>query len=353
MTEHATTTYGLDLGDKKSVICVLSAAGEVLEESRIATTSAGLSNYFQGRPSGRVVLEVGTHSPWVSRLLKQLGHEVIVANALRVKLISQNHRKDDKVDAELLARLGRVDPELLSPIYHRGEETQGDIAMIRARAALVRTRTSLLVCVQNLAKSAGLKIPSGSSDSFYRRAIEALPESLRQTLEPILNSIKTMTLDIRRYDNLMRKVGEDKYPEVAPLLQVNGVGIITALTFILLLEDPNRFPNGRAVGAYLGLTPRRRQSGDRDPKLGISKTGDTYMRALLVQCAQYILGPFGQDSELRRKGMRILERGGKGAKKRAVVAVARSLACVLHRLWVTGEAYKPFPNGKPAKKEAA
>jgi len=351
MTKHATNTYGLDLGDKKSVLCALDEDGGVVEEARVATTRHGFTRYFENRAPGRVILEVGVHSPWVSRHLEGLGHEVIVANPRRVKLISENHRKSDQVDAELLARLGRVDPELLSPIKHRGEATQADMAMVRGRAAMVRARTSLIVCARNTAKSLGLKIPSCSCDSFYRRALETLSPELRDSLLPLLESIKKLTLEIRACDKRMKQLCETKYPEARSLLQVNGVGVVTALTFVLLLEDPKRFKNARSVGAYLGLAPRQRQSGSKDPRLGISKVGDGYMRALLVQCAQYILGPFGQDSALRRKGQRIADGGGKGAKKRAAVAVARSLACVLYRLWVTGESYRPFPKGRPSDAE--
>lgn len=351
MENHATTTYGLDLGDKKSVLCVLDADGEVVEEARVTTSQRGFTHYFQDRAPALVVMEVGSHSPWVSRLLEELGHEVLVANARRVKLISENHRKNDQVDAEFLARLGRADPTLLAPIRHRGEKTQTHMAVVRARAAMVRVRTSLIVSARNTAKSLGLKIPSSSCDSFYRRAMESLPEELRESLLPLLESIKKLSLEIRACDHRIQKLCETEYPETASLMGVNGVGFITALTFVLLLEDPTRFRNARTVGAYLGLAPKRRQSGDSDPKLGISKIGDGYMRALLVQCAQYIMGPFGQDCALKRKGLRIVEGGGKGAKKRAVVAVARSLACVLYRLWVTGERYRPFPDGRPEEIE--
>lgn len=357
MENHATTTYGLDLGDKKSVICVLDADGEVVEEARVTTSEHGFTHYFQERAPARVVMEVGGHSPWVSRLLEELGHEVLVANARRVKLISQNHRKGDQVDAEFLARLGRVDPQLLAPIHHRGQKTQTHLVVVRARAAMVRVRTTLIVSARNTVKSLGLKIPSSSCASFYRRAMESLPEELRESLLPMLESIKKLSQEIRACEQRIQKLCETEYPETARLMGVNGVGFITALTFVLLIEDPSRFRNARAVGAYLGLAPKRRQSGDSDPKLGISKIGDSYMRALLTQCAQYILGPFGQDSALKRKGLRIVEGGGKGAKKRAVVAVARTLACVLFHLLVSNERYRPFPDGKPADlddlKEAA
>jgi transposase len=360
MTENATITYGLDIGDKKTVICALDADGEVVEEARVSTTHGGFTRYFEGRDPGRVVLEVAVHSTWVSRLIEVFGHEVIVANPRRVKLISENHQKSDRVDAELLARLGRADPELLSPVRHRGEQAQTDMTTVRSRAVMVRARTSLIVSLRNMVKSQGLRIPSCSADSFYRRAIETLPEQLRRPLVPQLESIKKLTHEIRNCDKRIQNLCETKYPETEPLRQIKGVGAVTALTFVLLLDDPKRFPKSRTVGAYLGLTPRNRQSGNKNPELGISKVGDGYMRTLLVQSAHYILGPFGEDSALRRKGMRIVERGGQGAKNIAAVAVARTLACVLHRLWVTGDSYRAFPDGEPrdrgghgARKEAA
>ena len=339
-------TIGLDLGDKRSVICVLSSEAEVVEECQIATTEAGIERFFKRSELARVVLEVGTHSPWVSRLLEEIGHETIVANARRVRLISENVQKGDRIDAELLARLGRADPKLLAPIRHRKEETQADLAMIRARDALVRTRTSLVSSFRGLVKSQGGRLPSCSAESFHQRVSEEIPEALEEALRPMLQLIEKVTLEIRSYDNQLTEKCTTKYPETKPLLQISGVGILTALCYVLTLEDPSRFANGRQAGAYLGLVPRKRQSGDSNPQLGITKNGDGHLRRLLVQCAQVILGRRGGDSELRRWGLQKAARGGKGAKKRAVVAVARKLAGMMYLLWKTGECYQPFPNGK-------
>lgn len=347
MIGHVTATYGVDLGDKQSEICALSAGGEVIEQARVATDRQGFTRYFEGREPSLVVLEVGVHSPWVSRLLEQFGHEVIVANARRVRLISMNMGRSDRVDAELLARLGRADPKLLAPVRHRGETVQSDMAVVRSRAALVRARSKLIVCVRNMAKSQGSRIPGCSSANFYRRALLELPVQSRPSFTPILESIDKLTVEIRACDELMHNLCKIRYPGVWSLVQVPGVGMVTALTFILLLEDPHRFRNGRAVGAYLGLAPQRRQSRGSARKLRITKRGDSAMRALLVQCTQFILGPYGEDSALRRKGLRMAAAGGKGARKRAVMAVARALASVLHRLWATGEPYRPFPEGTP------
>jgi transposase len=161
-------------------------------------------------------------------------------------------------------------------------------------------------------------------------------------LGPILEQIGSLTQRIRDYDRRLEAISKDRYPETELLRQVEGIGPLTALAFVLTLEDPHRFEKSRSVGAYLGLVPARDQSGDRDPQRRISKEGDEMLRRLLVGSAHYTLGPFGSDSDLRRHGEKIASRGGKNAKKRAAVAVARKLSVLLHHLWVTGEVYDPL-----------
>jgi transposase len=278
----------------------------------------------------------------VSRLLGELGHEVLVANPRRVRAIADSQKKTDQHDAELLARLGRVDPKLLAPLVHRREDTQTDLVVVRARDALVKARTLLVNSVRGQVKSLGARLPSRNPGCFHT-LVDVLPEALRPVLAPTMEVIAQLNQQIRAYERQIDTLIADKYPEAAHLCQVNGVGPITALTFVLTVEDPGRFLKSREVGPYLGLTRRRHQSGMDDPALRISKAGDGFLRRLLVQCAHYILGPFGQDCALRRWGLQLVGRGGKGARKRATVALARKLAVLLHRLWVTGEAYRPFP----------
>ncbi|MCF6284612.1 MAG: transposase [Candidatus Hydrogenedentes bacterium] len=171
-----------------------------------------------------------------------------------------------------------------------------------------------------------------------------LPPALRPALFPILETIEGLTTTIKEYDRDIEKLCKEKYPETELLRSIPGVGPITALTFVLTLEAPERFASSRDVPAYVGLLPRRSQSGDSDPQLRITKCGSPQLRRLLVSCAQYILGTHGPDSELRQWGERLMARGGAAAKKRAVVAVARKLTVILHRLWITGMLYEPFPN---------
>jgi transposase len=338
-------TAGLDLGDKYSYLCLLDQAdGEVIEEGRLRTTPDALRRRFASEQQLRIAIEAGTHSPWVSRVLEECGHEVLVANARKLRFIYANKRKTDEVDAENLARLARVDPKLLHPLRHRGEDSQAHMAIIRSREALVGCRTQLVNHVRGAVKSFGGRLPKCPARSFHKRAPEHIPEALRPALEPILEQIGSLTERIRQYDRQLETVSEESYPETELLRQVEGIGPLTALTFVLTLEDPYRFESSRSVGAYLGLVPARDQSGDRDPQKHISKEGDEMLRKLLVGSAHYILGPFGSDSDLRRHGEKIASRGGKNAKKRAAVAVARKLSVLLHRLWVSGEVYDPLHN---------
>ena len=340
-------TTGLDVSDRFSTFCMLAVEGEVEEQGRVRTTARALRAHFEG-PKRRVVLEAGTHSPWISRLLDELGHEVIVANARMVALIHKNPRKRDPVDAENLARLGRVDPKLLAPIQHRSEEAQVHLGVIRTREAVVRARTALVNRVRGAVKSLGGRIPKCSTESFPKKALEHLPDPLRPALEPMLDTISHLSKQIRFFDRELEALCEERYPETALLRQVKGVGPKIALTYRLVLDDPMRFPTSRAVGAYLGLTRRHDDSGDTEPELPITKAGDALLRRLLVQGAQYILGAFGPDTDLRRWGLDYIRRCGstKEAKRKAIVAVARRLAVLLHCLWITGEAYEPLRNAQ-------
>jgi transposase len=344
--EHPLMTAGLDISDKYSYLCLIDQeSGEVVEEGRLRTTPEALRRRFASEQPLRIAIEAGTHSPWVSRVLEECGHEVLVANARKLRLIYANKRKTDEIDAENLARLARLDPKLLYPLKHRGEECQAHMALIRSRQALVGARTQLVNHVRGAVKSFGARLPKCPARSFHKRAPEHIPEALLPALGPVLETIGSLTERIRDYERQLEAIAKERYPQETELLrQVEGVGPLTALTFVLTLEDPYRFEKSRSVGAYLGLVPASEKSGDRDPQRRISKEGDEMLRKLLVGSAHYILAPFGGDSDLRRHGQKIASRGGKNAKKRAAVAVARKLCVLLHSLWVTGELYDPLYN---------
>jgi transposase len=348
-------TAGLDIGDKYSYLCLIDQhSGEVVEEGRLRTTPEAFKRRFASEEAPmRIAIEAGTHSPWASRVLEECGHEVLVANSRKLMLIYSNKRKTDEIDAENLARLARLDPKLLYPLKHRGEDSQAHMALIRSRQALVGCRTQLVNHIRGAVKSFGARLPKCPARSFHKRASEHIPEALRPALGPILEQIGSLTERIRDYERQLEAISNECYPETNLLRQVEGIGALTALTFVLTLEDPSRFERSRCVGAYLGLVPARDQSGDRDPQKRISKEGDEMLRRLLVGSAHYILGPFGSDSDLRRHGEKIASGGAKNAKKRAVVAVARKLAVLLHSLWMSGELYEPLRNAERSGGRAA
>lgn len=345
-------TIGMDLGDKTSRYCVLNENGEVELEAAVATTKQAMREKFKGVPSCRIALEVGTHSPWVSRLLTELGHEVFVANARQVKLISSSSRKSDRVDAETLARLARVDTELLRPIRHRSERAQMDLIKIRSRAILVDSRTGLINAARGLCKAMGERMPACAADYLGVEELESLPDDLKQELTPLLKSVESLTEKIKELEKQIEQIARTNYPETKLLEQVSGVGTLIALTFVLTVDDKERFQHSRDVGCYVGLRPKRSESGESSPQLSITKEGDPYLRKLLVQGSQHILSRKGPDTDLKRWGLKLAGKGGKNAKKRAVVAVARKLAVMLHRLWVTGEVYEPLRNFRIQKQAA-
>jgi transposase len=334
------SVVGVDLGDRSSQICRLDwETGAIQEERRLSMSVSSLQRYFSGLSSCRVILESGTQTPWVRRLLESFGHEVITANASKVQAIASSQQKTDERDARCLAQLGRVDPRLLCPVHPRSAECQQALAVVRAREGLVKARTMLINQVRGTVKSFGARLPGCSAKSFARKVPESLPQTLKAALEPLLAVVADLSERIQVFDRDIEAWAQ-RFPVTQRLRQIRGVGALTALTFVLTLDDPHRFARSRSVGAYLGLVPASRSSGRSTPQLPITRQGDRLLRRLLVQAAHYILGPFGQDSDLRSFGLALAQRGGKNGKKRAVVAIARKLAVVLHRLWISGEDYQ-------------
>ena len=335
---------GMDLGDRSSRYCVLNEDGEIVKEDGVMTTKKAMLQLFSSMARCRIAIEVGSHSPWVNRLLNSLGFEVTVANSRCIPLISASTQKSDRQDAQMLARLVRMDPKLLRPIRHRGEQAQIDLMRIKVRAALMEARTSLVNTARGLTKATGERLPACDADYMGEKQDEGLPIELQGVLKPLLQEVESLTGKIKECDGELKRMAEEKYPETELLRQVVGVGPLIALTYVLTVEEPERFSKSRDVGCYVGLRPKRSESGERQPQLGITKEGDIYLRKMLVQGAQYILGHHGPDTDLRRWGLTLAQRGGKNAKKRAIVAVARKLGILLHRLWVGGEVYEPLRN---------
>lgn len=337
-------SVGLDVSDRKSCVVGLDEAGTVNLREKVTTRSAELEAWAMSIAPTVIALEAGPHSPWISRLLSKCGHEVIVGNPAKIPSISRSRSKSDWRDAEQLARLARFDRKMLYEIRHRSEEAQKDLQIIRSRDATVRARSKLISHVRATVKAHGQNVPRCSTDAFVARARSVIGAELLEIVSPVLDAIDRLSEAIHSYDARIETLVQSKYENAKWLTQIKGVGGLTALAYMLVLADASRFRSSRMVGAYLGLTPARDQSGEADPQKGISKEGDRLMRRLLVQSAHYILGPFGVDSDLRRHGQAIAQRGGKNATKRAAVAVARKLAVLLHHLWVTHDVYVPLFN---------
>ena len=341
-------TVGVDLGDQWSHYCILGLEGETLAEGQLRTTPEGFAELFQTLSATRVVIEVGTHSAWVREVVVSCGHEVLVANPRRMDGTKRRKRKNDRVDANQLARVGRMDPQSLFPIEHRSTEVRQDLVVLRARDAWVAARTQRINTTRGLVKSVGARLPKCSSASFPHKVEEALPAEVREALLPLVRLAEALSDGIKIYDERIEKLATEKYSHTSLLRQGKGVGSLTSLAYVLTLENPEWFAKSRDVGPYLGFVAKQEDSGESQPQLGISKAGDVMVRRLLVGSAHYILGPFGPDTDLRRYGLKLCERGGKNAKKRAAVAVARKLAVLLHRLWTSGEVYEPLRHASSA-----
>jgi len=342
------TFIGIDMGDRHHHFCILDTSGEEVGSGRCASTRAGLRKTFGDVSSALIAIEAGTHSAWTQRELEAMGHTVLVGNPRKLRMIYQDDRKSDRRDAAMLARIARMDPSLLHPVHHRGARAQADLAILRARDTAVRMRAQLIHTVRGLVKNTGCRLPASSTAYFHTKVKHDIPRELRPAITPLLETIEKLTKAVKDYDKKIATRCAKRYPETELLKSVPGVGPVTALAYALTLEDPARFAKSRDAGAYLGLVPRRDQSGCCDKQLPISKAGDRYLRRLLVGSAQYLLGPFGPDCKLRRHGLTLAQRGGGSGKKRAVVALARKLAVLLHRLWADGALFDPEYDPKAA-----
>jgi transposase len=344
---------GIDLGDKSCDVCVFNSLGEVHESFRLPMKGKDLEGYFVTIGRSRVAIEAGGQSRWVAELIERYGHEVYVSNTRKVAYIHDSDDKDDPGDAYKLGELVHFKPQLLHPIQHRSREAQADLSWIRGREALVNSRTQFVNTVRGMSKAFGERLGKCSVEAFTAKRAEQIPEEIRGAVAPLLEMIDRLNEQIDYYDRMEEHIARQRYPKYWLLEQVDGVGVHTALSFMLTIGDPERFQKSRMLGPFLGMRPRKQDSGESRPQLGITKAGDEYLRKTLTNCAHHILGPRGTDSDLRRAGQRICQRGGKNAKKRAVIAVARKLAVLLHRLWVSGEVYEPLRNSKPQAPAAA
>lgn len=349
-SKKSTLTIGIDLGDKSHRTCAIDAQGEVVARTTLANDRDALTKFSEDNEAATIIIEAGCHSPWIDRLFSKLGHKVVVANPRKLRAIYETDNKSDERDAEMLARIGRLDGKLLHAVKHSSEKAQRALKIMDTRDTLVATRVRLVNSVRGSLKSLGVILESGwSTEAFARKATEALADEDYDLVQPLIEVIADLTIRIRDRDRRIQSMIANDYKEADRLQVVAGVGPVTALSFVLTVGDSKRFDRNREVGPFLGLVPKRDQSGDSDKPLRITKAGSKTLRRLLVNCAQYILGSFGPPCALRDAGMRICEGRGKTAKRKAVVAVARKLAVLLLALWKNPQSnYEPFPKAAAA-----
>lgn len=277
-------TIGMDLGDKFHIAVVFDSDGNELEIAKVTNTKIGISNFFKSYQYAEVAIEAGTHSPWISRLLTEMELTVHVGNPRKLRLIWDSDDKSDTRDARILGMVCRVEPRLLHPVSHRSSQAQADLASIKSREMLVKSRTQLINHARGIVKANGDRLPKCSAASFAKRCENLIPSELRQALSYVFSVIVHLTEQIREIDGLIAQLSVERYPETQHLQQVSGVGPITALSYVLTIEEPARFVKSRQVGPFLGLTPRVDQSGEIDKQLPITKAGNTYLRQLLSIC---------------------------------------------------------------------
>jgi len=360
MGKYSTEFFvGMDVSDKSVEIFILPKESEEGKSLKVKNDQRSLLAFAESfeRPSRvKLALETGTHSSWQAEMLRSKGIETVVANARDLRMIWGSEKKDDREDAKKLARLLRADPKLLHGVEVKGKARRDALAVLKARDCLVRCRTKLINTVRGLLKSEGVESAELKPENFGAKAERLVPQELRAALKPLIGQIARMSCELKAYDKKLEAMMKafDGCKEVS---QIKGVGPVTSLSFVLTVGEAGRFQNGSRLASYVGLTPRRDQSGELDCQCHITKAGSKLLRRNLVQAAHYMMGAFGdKDCDLRKFGERIAARGGKNAKKRAVVAVARKLAVLMLKLWKSKAEYDPQYSRRgrrPSKEEAA
>ena len=326
---------GLDVSLKETFVCVVDACGEVVCENSVGTTPETIAKFIEKKAPGavRVGLESGLLSTWLWHGLRALDVPVVcldarhAASALKMRI-----NKTDRNDAAGLAQIVRTgwyrEVEVKSLDCHEIR------AVLLARARLVASRRDLENQARGLLKTFGLLVGKARGKGFEGRVRELIADApaMAEVMDALLLARRALCAQIARLDVRVRMLAQTIAP-CRRLMTVPGVGPITALAYVTAIDDPGRFRKGRSVGAYLGLTPRRYQSGEVDRAGRISKCGDGLVRTLLFEAAGVLLTRVQRTSPLKAWGLRLAKRIG---AKKAKVAVARKLAVILHCMWTDG-----------------
>ena len=330
------TTIGMDVSDRKTQVCVMAGTArkpKIIMETTIPTTKEGLAKFLSAQDrSAPVAFEAGTHCRWMNEVAEGMGFKVYVANPCRLRMITESKTKNDVNDARMLARLALSDPGLLHPVKLRGPGHQKMLNLHEMRNLLVKQRTGIVVQLRAVAKSMGFRIVKCQAASFHNLDRKAWPKDLNDIAWPMIKNLEQLAVTIKTYEKQIRELAETPTfkAQVGRLMEIRYVGLYVATGFVAVTGgDMDRFEKPRDIGPWLGVTPKQDQSGDIDRQCRITKAGSPFMRRLLVESAQMILRDGSSDTDLKAKGLRICARGAKIAKRKAVTAVARSLAVLM------------------------
>ena len=348
-------TIGMDLGNRKHTVCAINGAGELLWRTEVINTPEALKPFFEENAGATVAMETGLCCRWISALAKRCGCEVLVGNARKLAPIWQSMQKSDENDAFMIAKLARFDRGLFHPVSLRDDERHEMVQILELREVAVSQRTQAVNSIRGLCKAMGVFIPDCDATRFHKVAKDAIPRDLSWKFLPMLRQLKETAETIRQYDAMLKRYASGHFgEEVALASSIPGIGPVTSCAFVALVGDAKRFGKARDAGVYFGLTPARDQSGDRDAPKRVTKAGSKMMRRLLVTAANYVMRTSSPDTAIKRHGMRICARGGKIAKRKAKVAIARKLAVVMLAMLRSGRPYEDrLAANVPAKPDAA
>lgn len=334
------TTIGMDLGNKVHKIIGLNEHGKEVLRCEVENTKAAVEAFFKEHADATIAMETGTCCRWVSKLARLHCHDAIVGNARKLRAIWQSKQKNDWNDAHMIAALARASRELFHPVMLRDDEHHDLYQLIQLRDISVRQRTQTINAIRGMCKAAGDFVRKCDAQGLFRH-LEYIPETQAWKFRPLIERLGAIAENIQQYDWLIQDYADAHFKtQVALLRTIPGVGLITSCMFVALIQDPKNFGNPRDAGCYFGLTAGQDQSGDKDAPMHVTKAGNTQMRKLLVTAANYILRDSSPDSAIKRYGQRICARGGKIARRKAKIAIARKLSVVMMSMLQSGESYR-------------
>ena len=328
---------GIDLSNESTSICVIDEDGALVSETEIPTEEEAVRRFFGKFKELRCVVEATALAEWMCGIVEESGHGINIIDPRQAKAVTHTKKKTDRIDARKLAQLARVG--WYTVVHRKSGKARGLRSFMTARSQLVKTQVALKSAIQGLFRAHGTKLPSGSGEVFEHNVRVALKQAepmLKRAIAPLLKTwVEVSQRAAAMYVVLGKQIAK-KDPECKLLMSVPSIGPATAATFVATVDDPKRFATGEQVSSYLGLVPSIYQSGGTEIRGRITKQGDVLLRWLLVEAASNLLCHSRSTCALRQWGLRIQKEKGFG---KARVAVARKLAVIMHRIWLTGEEF--------------